>query len=209
MEPMTDVARHPHACEPVDRDNRARMVQGERKHAPGRFAKLVRLVGSMFDPRAWIHMARMANYYNYTHVVPRRSVRFGRNPAISPDVSFANPERIVIGNDVRIGARCQLWAGPSTGKITIADDVLIGPDVMITAATYRFNDGSPVTSQRMDEGDVRIGRDVWLGAKVVVMPGVSIGDGAVVGASAVVTRDIPAGSVAVGAPANVVGQREE
>ena len=57
------------------------------------------------------------------------------------------------------------------------------------------------------ERDVVIGDDVWLGARVIVVAGVEIGDGCIIGASSVVTRSIPAGSIAVGNPARVVGQR--
>ncbi len=153
-------------------------------------------------------MLRMANYYNHTHVMPRRRIRTGRNAAISPDASFANPERILIGDNVRIGSRCHIWAGPSQGRIILGDDALLGPDVLLTAATYRFNDGSPVTEQAMNERDIVLGKDVWLGAKVVVLPGVSIGDGAVVGASAVVTKDVPPMAIVAGNPARVIGLRE-
>ena len=181
---------------------------GSRQAAPGTAARFVRLLLSSIDPRAFIHMFRMANYYNNSHVKPRRKVAFGNSPAISPDVIFANAERITIGDNVKIGSRTHLWAGPSTGRIIIGNDVLIGPDVMITAASYRFNDGSPVTSQLMDEGDVVIGNDVWLGTKVVIMPGVTVGDGAVIGASAVVTKDVPKFAIAVGIPARITGQRK-
>ena len=57
------------------------------------------------------------------------------------------------------------------------------------------------------ERDVIIGDDVWLGARVMVVAGVEIGDGCIIGASSVVTRSIPAGSIAVGIPARVVGRR--
>lgn len=66
----------------------------------------------------------------------------------------------------------------------------------------------PMMHQPKDEKDVVIGDDVWLGAQVLVMPGVTIGDGCVVGAGSVVTRDLPANSIAVGSPAKIVGERE-
>ena len=149
----------------------------------------------------------MVNYYNYIHVIPRRIMKCGPGAVISPDASFANPERIEIGKNVAIGSRCHIWAGPSSGKIIIGDDCLLGPEVMITAAGYRFNDGSPVTRQLMDEQDVVLGADVWLGARAIVLPGVQIGDGAIVGAGAVVTKTVAPGAIVVGQPAKPVGRR--
>jgi acetyltransferase-like isoleucine patch superfamily enzyme len=184
------------------------MLKGSPKALTGYGRRLLRLIVSCLDPRAFLHMLRIANYYNVNHVQPLRKIRKGLSPSISPDAIFSHPHRISFGNNIRIGSRTHIWAGPSRGRITIGDDVMIGPDVMITAANYRFNDGAPVTAQTMDEGDINIGNDVWLGAKVVVLPGVSIGAGAIVGASAVVSRDIPAFAIAAGIPARVVGQRK-
>ncbi len=169
--------------------------------------RIVRGIVSALDPRAYLHLMRMANYYNHTHVAPRRKLTCGPGAGISPDVSFANAERIAIGKNVSIGSRCHLWAGPSKGRIVIGDDCLFGPEVLLTAAGYRFNDGSPVTRQAMDEADIVLGNDVWLGARVIVLPGVSIGDGVIVGAGTVVTKSLPAGAIAVGQPGRVVGER--
>lgn len=179
-----------------------------RKNVLGRRARLRRLVLSTCDPRAWAHMIKLVNYYNYTHVTPLRSLRMGSGAAISPNAAFSHPERIEAGRGLRLGARTTLWAGPSHGRILIGDDVLFGPDVLVTAASYRFNDGHPVTLQAMEEADVVIGNDVWLAAKVVVLPGVRIGDGAVIAAGAVVNRDIPPMTIAAGLPAKVIGTRQ-
>lgn len=171
-------------------------------------ARVLRGIAAMLDPRAWAHGLRLVNYYNYAHVIPRRSLRLGQDVRLSPNAIFSNPERIEIGDRASIGARCTLWAGPATGRIVIGADALFGPEVFVTAAGYRFNDGSPVTKQAMDEADVVIGADAWLGARAIVMPGARIGDGAIIGAGAVVRGEIPAGAIAVGVPARVVGQRE-
>jgi acetyltransferase-like isoleucine patch superfamily enzyme len=170
--------------------------------------RFVRLLISAFDPRAYLHMIRMVNYYNHTHVAPRRKITFGRDCAVAPDVNFAHGERIVLGDRVNIGPRCHIWAGPSTGKITLADDVLLGPEVLITAAGYDYNRGSPVNAQPMKEADIVIGRDVWIGCRAIVTAGVTIGDGCIIGAGSIVTKNLPPGSVAVGAPARVVRQRD-
>lgn len=174
-----------------------------------RISRALRLLASSLDPRAWLHAVRLVNYYNYSHVSPRRRLRVGPGANISPNAIFSNPERIEIGARLNLGARCTLWAGPGTGRIVIGDDVLFGPEVMVTAANYRFNDGSPVTAQAMDEADVIIGNDVWLGARAIVLPGSRIGDGAIIGAGALVRGAIPAGAIAVGTPARVVGQRRQ
>ena len=178
-----------------------------RKRSLGIVGRLMRLIGSTLDPRAWLHVFKLVNYYNYSHVTPRRKMRVGRNPAISPNAVFSNPERIIIGDRVKIGARCHIWAGHATGQVHIGDDCLFGPEVMITAASYRYNDGAPVTDQLMDEADVVIGRDVWLATRAIVLPGATIGDGAVIAAGAIVKDEIPAFAIAAGQPARVVGQR--
>lgn len=181
---------------------------GAHKQRLGRTARLLRLLKGTFDPRAWAHLFKLVNYYNYSHVVPLRKIRFGSQPSISPDVVFSNPERIKIGDRVRIGSRCHIWAGPRDGRISIGNDVLFGPEVMLTAATYLYNDGSPVSDQAMREADIEIGNDVWLATRAVVLPGARIGDGAIVAAGAVVKGTIPAMAIVAGAPARIVGQRD-
>ncbi len=89
----------------------------------------------------------------------------------------------------------------------IGDDALFAPSVMVTASSYRYNDGGPVHAQAMKEAEVTIGRDVWLGYGAVVLAGVTIGDGAIIGAGAVVREDVPENAIVAGNPARVVGQR--
>ena len=162
---------------------------------------------SVLDPRAWAGLLRLLHYTNYSHVRPRRLLTVGDEARLAPNISFAHAERIEIGARSNIGARCSLWAGPTSGRIHIGEDCLLGPDVFVTAANYRVEAGTPVWRQGSDEADVTLGRDVWLGTRVIVLPGVTIGDGAVVGAGAVVSRSLPAGCVAVGSPARPVGER--
>ena len=190
-----DVSGPPEAAAPVH------------KRRLGRAGKALRLALGMLDPRAWAHAARLVDYYNYSHVIPRRDLRTGPGCAINPNATFANPLNISTGARVSIGARSTIRGRPGRGRGVIEDDVLFGPEVLVTAANYRLNDSHPVTRQAMDEADVVIGRDAWLGAWVMVMPDVSIGAGTMVGAGAVVTRDLPPISIAAGIPARVVGTR--
>ena len=89
------------------------------------------------------------------------------------------------------------------GKVRIGNNVQIAPNVSLYTA------GHPLHPDSRNSGyeygiDITIGNNVWLGGNVCVMPGVTIGDNAVIGAGAVVTKDIPANAVAVGNPAKVV-----
>ncbi|AEI96549.1 hypothetical protein RLO149_p630410 (plasmid) [Roseobacter litoralis Och 149] len=154
-----------------------------------------------------MHGIKVLNYYGHTHVSERRKATLGRDVRISPMASFANAQNLIIKNRARIGANVSLWAGPGRGRIVIGEDTMIGPNVMVTAANYRFNDGSPVTSQAMDESDTIIGDDVWIGHGATILPGAKIGDGAVIGAGAVVRGEVSANAVLAGNPAKVVGSR--
>jgi acetyltransferase-like isoleucine patch superfamily enzyme len=169
--------------------------------------RLVRVIRSFAGPSTWLHPLRMLHFYGYSHVLPRRLMTMGPGTRMAPNTSIRNGERISIGARGHIGERCYLWAGDGHGRIDIGDNVLLAPEVFITASNYRRCSGIPMEVQPKDERDVRIGSDVWLGARVVVVAGVTIGDGCVVGAGAVVTRSLPAGSIAAGVPARVVGRR--
>lgn len=178
-----------------------------RKKALSRTARALRGVASVLDPRAWLHLVKIVNYYNYSHVKPLRIARIGSSASISPDAVISNPERITIGDRPRIGSRCHIWAGPGQGAILIGNDVLMGPEVMITAATYDYNSGAPVTDQPMTEADIVIGNDVWLATRAIILPGARIGDGAIIAAGAVVKGDVPAMAIVAGAPAKIVSER--
>lgn len=170
--------------------------------------RLLDFLRSVLDPRSYLGLLRLVHYYNYTHVAERRKLQLGEGVDLAPNVSFTNAERIRIGAGSNIGSRCHLWAGDHHGRIVLGRHTLLAPDVFITASDYRFDEGSPVIDQAKDERDVIVGDDVWLGAKVVVVAGVTIGDGCIVAAGAVVTRDLEPYSIAGGVPAKVLGQRE-
>ena len=87
-------------------------------------------------------------------------------------------------------------------KVTIGDNVLIAPHVMISTGTHPID---PIERQKTEYGSpITIGNNVWIGGNVSVLPGVTIGDNCVIGAGSVVNRDIPANSVAVGNPCRVI-----
>jgi len=171
-------------------------------------SKATGFLRSLLDPGAWLHLFRMVHYYRYSHVGPKRRMTLGEGSSLAPNVSLRNGERIQIGRHCHIGERSHLWAGDSTGRIIIGDFVSFAPEVFVTASDYQFVKGRPFRQQPKNEKDIIIGNDVWLGTRVVVTAGVTIGDGCIVGAGAVVTKDLPPDSIAVGVPAKVVAKRQ-
>ena len=114
--------------------------------------------------------------------------------------------RIIVNERSRIGSYTFIYGD---GGVEIGKDSLIANHVELISGNHKFRDASRLI--RLQGGELKkisIGNDVWLGAYVIVLPGVTIGDGAVVGAGSVVTLDIPSYSIAVGVPAKVVGKRE-
>lgn len=126
--------------------------------------------------------------------------------AVGEDTELRAPLYVDYGSNLRIGARCFANYGLvalDVADITIGDDVQIGPNVQLLTPTHPLEPGQ--RRQGWESADpITIGANVWLGGAVVVCPGVTIGDDTVVGAGSVVTRDLPAGVLAVGSPARVV-----
>ncbi len=128
----------------------------------------------------------------------------GKNVNIEKDAIFTSG--LEIGNRSGVGIRAHI-----TGKCTIGDNVMMGPDVVVYVRNHGFDDlEKPMIDQGFSkEEPVHIGNDVWIGSRVTIMPGVHIGDHAVIGASAVVTRDVPEWAVVAGVPAKVIKYRNE
>lgn len=112
--------------------------------------------------------------------------------------------RVDIGEFVFIGAGSELDVAES---LAIGSHTLLAPGVFITDHTHNAARGTLVDEQGNRHAKVTIGSDVWLGAHSVVMHGVTIGDGAIVGAGAVVTKDVAPYAIVAGVPARVIGER--
>lgn len=112
---------------------------------------------------------------------------------------------ISIGDDSGIGIGA--WIGRGT---TIGSHVMMGPEVMVFTTNHRTRRVDvPIMTQGMEpDRPVTIGDDVWIGARAILLPGVTVHSHSVVGAGAVVTRDIPSGVIAAGNPARVVKYRD-
>lgn len=123
---------------------------------------------------------------------------------IDEAVTVFPPFHADFGRNIRIGRNVFINMGckfQDQGGITISDGALIGHNVVIATVNHPLE-----PSRRGDivPAPVRIGRGAWIGSNATILPGVTVGDGAVVAAASVVTRDVPAGTVVVGSPARVL-----
>ena len=110
---------------------------------------------------------------------------------------------LTIGDHVRCVGGCRITCA---GRIKIEDDVLLGPEVFITDHNHGMEPNYPggYSCQPIIIKDVRIGRGVWLGQRVCIMPGVTIGEHSIIGAGSVVTKDVPPFTLAAGVPAKSI-----
>lgn len=127
--------------------------------------------------------------------------------AIEPNVVFK-----LVGANARVQLRKHVFVGRRTlfdlcGELKIGEGTLLAPDCFITDHNHGMAPGVPMWLQPTLCEPVCIGSDCWLGAKVIVLPGVMVGDGAVVAAGAVVTRDVEPGSIVAGVPARYLKMR--
>ena len=112
-------------------------------------------------------------------------------------------KNITIGKDVFINSGCHFQ---DQGGIEIGDGALIGHNVVLATINHDLN---PKENRKNHYAPIRIGAHVWIGSNATVLPGVTIGDWAVVAAGAVVTRDVPAMTVVGGVPAGVLKTIQE
>lgn len=111
---------------------------------------------------------------------------------------------------IRIGDRVVISRGThivAFAGIEIGAGTMIGEYASLRDANHRYDDARPLRDSGHVARPIRIGREVWIGRGAMILPGVTIGDRAVIGANAVVTRDVPAGALVGGVPARVINAR--
>jgi acetyltransferase-like isoleucine patch superfamily enzyme len=145
--------------------------------------------------------------------VPRnpRDIILGDNVALDAGVVLLTTgehrpvPRLQIGSHSYVNRFTMFDASQS---IAIGERCMIGPSCYITDHDHGTLRAIDIAAQPLESAPVRIGNDVWLGAGVIVLKGVTIGDRAVVGAGAVVTHDVPQAAIVGGVPARTIGSRQ-
>lgn len=167
--------------------------------------------------------------YNFPQIIKIKHL--GRKVFIGNGLQVTSGKGISIGNDVRIGRFCRLSCYPVKDRlgrlqikdrcyignnfsvltgadVTINEDTLIASNVTIIAENHGMNPecGQKYGLQPLNGASIEIGRNCWIGENVTILPGVSVGDWAILGTSSVVTKDVPPYSIVVGNPAKVLKQ---
>ncbi len=155
---------------------------------------------------SWLPISqRMPLAKRYRAFFAKRIVKYrGKNVNIERGAYFT--PKLQIGDNSGVGIRCEVY-----GPVTIGTDVMMGPEVIIYTSGHA-HDRIDITmiEQGSDETrPVTIGNDVWIGRRAMIMPGVKIGNGTIIGAGAVVTKDVPDYAIVGGVPAKVLKYRNQ
>jgi len=171
---------------------------------PGRIGTAIRRIwfGFHFEKRRRLNIGVGCEFLSPKTILFENFVGIGKNSFFSAEGGIIRVgEHTTFNMNVHINASCG-------GKILIGNNCLIGPNVVMRSADHRFEKPNIlIREQGHIARDIFIDEDVWLGSNVIILGGVHIGRGSIIGAGAVVTRDIPPMAIAVGIPAKVIKYR--
>jgi maltose O-acetyltransferase len=140
-------------------------------------------------------------YWVRMKLVSRIFFRCGKDVIIKSRAYFGNGEHVTIGDRSQLGKNMR-----AESDLQLGDDVVMGPDVVIMSSSHAFDSVDlPVNQQGgRPRRPVTIGNDVWIGTRVIILPGIQIGNHAIIGAGSVVTKNVPPLAIVAGNPAKVI-----
>ena len=169
--------------------------------APTRLAWLFRFVHRISSWSRWNAMKKLRSWY-YSGLLARA----GANLRVASGVKINNPGMVSVGDNCYLGDGVQFY--PWNASITLGSNVLVAAGARLITRKHGFADMDlPMAEQGYDNAPIVVEDDVWIGFGVVVLPGVTIGRGSIVGASAVVTKDVQPYSIVGGVPARLIRKR--
>ena len=142
-----------------------------------------------------------------------KNIAIGNNFDVCPNsqiyASEKGNESIEIGNNVALNSNIMINA-EGGGKIKIGNNVMIGPNVVFRSSNHKFDRVDiPMQKQGVEPGYIIVKNDVWIGSNAVILPNVTLGQGSIIGAGAVVTKDVEPFSIVGGVPARLISKRTE
>jgi acetyltransferase-like isoleucine patch superfamily enzyme len=150
------------------------------------------------EAMVWLRLRR----WIFDQLLGRRHDRLN----IFPDVFIEGVEGLEIGDNVSINRGCNISAG---GRLIIGNDVSIGHSTSIMTAEHRHSDSTlPIKEQWVDDLPVTLAENIWIGARVCILAGVSLAPGTIVGAGSVVKQSVTTANCTIaGVPAKVIRSR--
>lgn len=148
------------------------------------------------------------SFFNWLKVkfLSLNGAKFGQRTTIYPGVWIAPGRNLSVGDDVDFALGVIVTTG---GGVTIGNRVLIGYRAQILSTNHVIpNNKGKIFGSGHDKKPVFIADDVWIGANSIILPGVTIGEGAVIAAGSIVTKSVKPFSVVAGVPAKVIKHRE-
>lgn len=136
------------------------------------------------------------------YLLRKLGAKLGRECSVLKSVSISYPERLTIGNQSGLGLRTVINCH---AEVNIGNRVLMGPEVMIFTANHKWNETEKTFyKQGFHAKPINIGDDTWVGARAIILPGVTIGKGVIIAAGAVVNSDVPDYFIVGGVPAKFI-----
>jgi acetyltransferase-like isoleucine patch superfamily enzyme len=149
---------------------------------------------------------------NYTRKILYKLVlkKCGKNFKTGIRIKIQEPSNISLGNNVELNYGVWIAANKhKKGSIKIGDNVLIGPYTILHSGNHIFkNPNISINKQGFEFDEIVIKDDVWIAARCTILSGVTIGEGSVIAAGSVITKDIPPFSVVAGVPGKIISKRE-
>jgi len=151
--------------------------------------------------------------YHFCNWIKSYYLRLVWGSTIGKRCIFYSGVKLYIGRRLTLGDDVDLAAGViigTMGGVSIGDRTLVGYETMIMSMNHKIPEGRGqifFAGHVKNEQSVHIGSDCWIGGRCIILPGVTIGDGSVIGAGSIVTKDVPEYSIAVGVPARVIRKR--
>jgi maltose O-acetyltransferase len=151
----------------------------------------LRFVDLLLGEWRWLH----------SELLKKRLLACGNNCGFNFPFRIEGPEFVSFGESISIAPYVHIWG---QGGVWIGDHTMIASHVVITSVTH--NKKSTFYKDENVCLPVRIGKNVWIGAHAVILPGLEIGDDAIIGAGAVVTRNVPPRTIVAGIPARSISE---
>lgn len=179
----------------------------------------------MIRMKLWKRIVRRINIWLYFAIASKLPVSYSRFGRFGKWMRAKTASKFLayVGKDVNIERGAQITSKMRVGdrsgvginammhgEVIIGDNVMMGPECIVYTRNHAFADVNiPMRDQGFsEEHPVIIGNDVWIGGRVIILPGVKVGDGAIIGAGAVVTKDVPDYAIVGGNPAKVIKYRK-